>query len=115
MRQFLDDALTASLCTICVAAGLFYLFRSRSVQSLAGVESAGRNRLRGRLRQTNAVVMLLLAASFFWMSWDLNDRNPRARFALLLVGWLLIVMLLLVGADLYLTYRLRRDNRRPRS
>ena len=43
------------------AVGWYYLFYSRAAERLEGVEENRANRLRGILRRTNAIIMLLMA------------------------------------------------------
>jgi ABC-type Fe3+-siderophore transport system permease subunit len=114
-KDFFEFALTSLLCTMCLAAGWFYLTRSRMVDTLATLETPRRTALRRRIRRTGAVCMMCVAVAFFYLVYELNRRESPQRVVLAgaAVGVLLLSMLLLAACDVYLTYRTRKAHRKP--
>jgi hypothetical protein len=112
LKDTIEFALTAVFCTLCLAAGWFYLTRSDMVSRLSDVESPRRSAVRHRIRRLGACCMIALAAMFFYMMWELNRGRSAQRVVIAGagVGLILIIMLTLAIADLYLTYRTRRKN-----
>lgn len=96
-----------------MGAGWYYLFYSRAVEKLDGLESARTNQQRGRLRRVGGLVIMLLGAclyiGFFGVSWD----PPTRAFATvwLSVFILLAAAVILAMTDLILTRKLRRQIR----
>lgn len=98
------------LAGLMAAAGLYYLLRSDAARRLESVEGAAANRLRLRLRRVNGGVILLLAAGVATGCYAFNPEHPGLLY---LADWLMVLllmsaMLVLVAADLRLTYELRR-------
>ena len=98
------------------AVGWYYLFYSRATQRLEGVEEERANRLRGILRRTNAVIMLLMAVGIALGSVRMHRLTPEQ----FILTWTAVLVLLLVAVvlaliDVRLTVKLRRALRqRPR-
>lgn len=116
----LADAITALFCTLCIAAGWFYLARSRGVERLAMLESPRRNATRRKVRRMGAWAMMIIGAAGFWMMFELGkpisqSSSPVHRLRLLVSGMTvfvaLITMVLSALIDMYLTMRLRQTNR----
>lgn len=111
------DALTAIFCTFILAAGWFYLTQSRGVERLSELESPRRNAARRKARRMGAWAMILLAASLFWIMFEVPRRDAisarRFTAAVLLLGFSLITMILCAMVDVYLTLRMRQSNRPP--
>src|SRR5215217_5828141 len=92
------------------AVGWYYLFYSRAAQRLEGIEENRANRLRGRLRRTNAVIMLLMALGVAYGSIRM-ERMTAEVFVLTWAGVLVLLFVAVVLAliDVRLTYKLRRS------
>jgi hypothetical protein len=95
---------------LCAAAGWYYLFFSRAADRLGAVDGDAVNRRRRLLRRVNGATLFLLATAFYagFFSVD-SHRTPRAFVAIwLAVMLLLAVAVVLAGADIRLTARIRR-------
>lgn len=112
----MGDALVAIFCTLVVAAGWFYLARSRTVDALQAFESPRRNRTRRSVRRLGAWAMIMAAAAFFWMMVEFKRElsPPRQLLSVAIVALTLTFMMFCAGIDLYLTHRMRRTNGRPK-
>ena len=91
------------------AVGWYYLFYSRAAQRLEGIEEERANRLRGILRRTNAVIMLLMAVAIAFGSMRM-ERMTAEVFMLTWAGVLVLLLIAVVLAliDVRLTMKLRR-------
>jgi Ca2+/Na+ antiporter len=100
---------------LCGLTGWFYLFYSRAAAKLSAIESARRNTLRVALRRICGAAMFLLGIACFAGFNTVDDRRtPRAYVSLWLgVMFLLLIILLLVAADIRLTWKLRRKPPTP--
>jgi hypothetical protein len=97
------------------AVGWYYLFYSRATQRLEGVEAQRANRLRGMLRRTNAIIMLLMAVGIALGSIRMDRLTPEQ----FILTWSAVLILLFVAVmlaliDVRLTMRLRRALRERR-
>lgn len=112
----LDEILIATLCTLVIGAGWYYLARSVGVERLQALESPARNRTRRAARRLGAWCMIVLAFSFFWMFVELERKlsPPRIALSLCFVVLSLFTMMICVCVDVYLTYRMYQTNRGPR-
>ncbi|MEA2710063.1 MAG: hypothetical protein QOF78_2664 [Phycisphaerales bacterium] len=95
------------------AVGWYYLFYSRAAERLEGVEENRSNRLRGFLRRTNAIIMLLMAVGIAVATFRFDMERMPTQFA---VTWVAVMVLLLVSVvlaliDVRLTLKLRRTLR----
>lgn len=108
------DAFTAILCTFMVAAGWYYLVRSRGVEHLQEFESPRRNATRRKTRRMGAWSVILVGIGWFWLMWELQRNTSPIRFllALLVVGLSVIMMVICAMVDVYLTTRMRRTKGR---
>lgn len=95
----------------CAVAGWFYLFSSRAAKKLAGLEPGRRNSLRVLLRRVCGAALFLLAVACFAGFNTVDDqRNPGAYLAVWSAAILLLLMIIvLVGIDIHLTWKLRRE------
>jgi len=102
--------LTAILAVLTGMAGWFYLFFSGAAQRLGGIEQRRANRWRIRLRRTNGVMMILLAALLYGGTYAVDEQiNPKTFiFIWMSVTLLLGMVLLLVLADVRLTIGLKK-------
>lgn len=110
----MTHAITAIFCTLCMAAGWFYLARSRGVERLAMLESARRNATRRKARRLGAWSMILVGLGSFWLMFEL-DREPtnplRFLLSLVLLFVSLATMIICALVDMYLTRRMHQTNR----
>jgi hypothetical protein len=95
-----------------LASGWYYLFYSPAAHRLSGVEEGSINRLRIRLRRVNAVVMMLLAVTFYAAVRTIPPRTKMLAWAFVTILLLLSAMLILALIDLQLTRRLRRRQKK---
>jgi drug/metabolite transporter (DMT)-like permease len=88
-------------------AGWFYLFYSRAAQNLGPFEDPQLNRLRIRLRRTNGIVMLALAACFYAAYYGVEEQRT---FVIIFMTILMLLMaaVILALVDVRLTRKLRR-------
>ena len=105
--------LSAIFALLIAAIGWYYLFYSRAADRLEGVEEARTNRLRGMLRRTNAIIMLLIAVGIAVATYRFDMERMPTQFGL---TWLAVMMLLFVSVvlaliDVRLTLKLRRTLR----
>lgn len=123
MNDIASNAITAIFCTLCMAAGWFYLARSRGVERLSSLESPRRNATRRRVRRMGAWSMIMIGAAGFWLMFelgraDVRTASPVHRLRLFVAGIAvsvsLITMVLTAMVDVYLTIRLRQSNRGPK-
>lgn len=107
------DVFSTIFSLLVAAAGWYYLFYSRAVANLSGIENEQINRRRHRLRRAGGFVMLLLGAALFagFHSVDSTTGAQAFVFVWLSVFALLLTVLLLAMADLRLTMKLRRGCR----
>jgi hypothetical protein len=103
----------AALALLIGICGWYYLFFSKAVTRLGGIEDAATNRRRAILRRINGAAMFLLAWGFYAGFFAIDpDQSPHAFVAVWTgVLILLLIIVLLAVADLRYTTRLRR---RPR-
>jgi len=94
------------------AVGWYYLFYSRAAERLEGIEEDRANRLRGVLRRTNAIIMLLMAVGIALGTIRMDQLTP-SQFILTWasVMGLLFVAVVLALIDVRLTLKLRRTLR----
>ena len=95
------------------AIGWYYLFYSRAVSRLGGLEEQRSNRLRGLLRRINAILMLLIALGIAVAMYKFDRRGFENQFV---VTWSAVMLLLLAVMvlgliDVRLTWKLRRTLR----
>jgi hypothetical protein len=105
--------LSAIFALLIAAVGWYYLFYSRASERLEGIEDDRVNRLRGMLRRTNAIIMMLIAVGIATATYRFDmERMPR-EFGLtwLAVMTLLFVSVVLALIDVRLTFKLRRTLR----
>jgi drug/metabolite transporter (DMT)-like permease len=95
------------------AAGWFYLFYSKAAHNLGAIEQQEFNRLRIRLRRTNGVVLLLLAACFAAAYYG---TGAQRTFVMLFMAVLVLLLgsVVLALIDVRLTRKLRRQRREQR-
>jgi hypothetical protein len=106
----MNSAVVGIFSLVCGIAGWFYLFYSKAAAKLAVIEPTPRNRLRIVLRRVCGGAMFLLGIACF-AGFNAVDahRTPGAYLGVWLgVMFLLLVIILLVAADIGLTWRLRR-------
>jgi hypothetical protein len=98
------------LALACGVAGWFYLFYSKAATKLAALESPRQNTLRIVLRRTCGAALVLLGAAFF-AGFNIDEhRAPGAYLGVWSTALvLLLVIVILVAADLRLTFKLRRS------
>lgn len=85
------------------------------VDRLAPFESPRRNVTRRRARRIGALAMLALAASLFLCVWELDTQPPRVILLLASLTTMSVALVLLVVClvvDLYLTHRMRETLKR---
>ena len=92
------------------ALGWYYLLYSRATERLERVEDQRSNRMRGLLRRSNAIVMLLMALGIAFGTYKFDGPGMEREF---IATWAAVMMLLLVAVvlamiDLRLTIKLRR-------
>jgi hypothetical protein len=106
------QTLAPIIALLIAAVGWYYLFYSRATQRLEGVEENRANRLRGILRRTNAIIMLLMAVAIAYGSIRM-ERMTAERFILTWSAVLLLLFIAVVLAliDVRLTFKLRRSLR----
>ena len=94
------------------AVGWYYLFYSRASERLEGLEENRANRLRGILRRTNAIIMLLMAVGIALGTIRMDQLTPE-QFMLTWAGVmaLLFIAVVLALIDVRLTLKLRRSLR----
>ena len=114
----MQNAITAIFCTLCMAAGWYYLARSQGVARLALLESPRRNATRRRARRMGAWSMMMIGAAGFWLMFEVDRtdtpsrvRSLRVVVAAFAVMIALLTMVLSAMVDMYLTMRMRRSNR----
>jgi len=99
------------------AVGWYYLFYSRAAERLEGIEENRANRLRGILRRTNAIIMLLMAVGIALGTIRMDQLTPQ-QFILTWSGVMMLLFIAVVLAliDVRLTLKLRRaleERKRP--
>ena len=104
------DTLLAIFALLIAAVGWYYLFYSRAAARLEGVEDDRTNRLRGRLRRANGIIMLLMAVGIAVATYRFDMERMPTEFG---ITWLAVMLLLLVSVilaliDVRLTLKLRR-------
>jgi hypothetical protein len=104
-------AVTDFFSLVCAVVGWFYLFSSNAAKKLAGIEPQRQNSLRIALRRGCGTALFLLAVACFAGSNTVNDRqNPGAYLAIWTAAIILLMLIIiLVGIDVRLTSKLRRD------
>lgn len=107
------DTLLAIFALLVAAVGWYYLFYSRAAARLEGVEDDRANRLRGVLRRTNGIIMLLMAVGIAVATYRFDMERMPTQFGL---TWMAVMLLLLISVvlaliDMRLTLRLRRTLR----
>lgn len=109
--------LSGILALMCGVAGWYYAFYSTAAGALAGVESAGVNRARIKLRRINGMLMILLGVTLYLLTSSLEQKWSAILSVVLLGSSLLLLLVvgLLAILDLKLTRRLREalQDRRP--
>ena len=105
--------LSAIFALLIAAVGWYYLFYSRASERLGGIEEERANRLRGILRRTNAIIMMLIAIGIAAATYRFDMESMPREFGL---TWLAVMTLLLVSVvlaliDVRLTMKLRRTLR----
>ena len=96
-------------------AGWYYLFYSRAVEKLGGIETADVNRQRARLRRLGGFLMLLLAVGMYAGIYTIEAKRTPAVFLLIWIAVfiLLLLIVLLAFLDVRLTGKLRRERAKP--
>ncbi len=104
----MNSAIVGIFSLLCGITGWFYLFYSKAAAKLAVVEPSRRNSLRIILRRICGGAMFLLGIACFAGFNTVDDqRTPRAYVGVWLgVMFLLVVIILLVAADIHLTWKL---------
>ena len=110
MQRARVDTLLAIFALLIAAVGWYYLFYSRAAERLEGLEEDRANRLRGRLRRTNGIIMLLMAVGIAVATYRFDMERMPTEFG---ITWLAVMLLLLVSVilalvDVRLTLKLRR-------
>jgi drug/metabolite transporter (DMT)-like permease len=100
------------------AIGWYYLFYSRAVSRLDGIEEQRTNRLRGLLRRINAILMLLIALGIALATYKFEWPGFENEFVVTWSAVMLVLLLVMVLGliDVRLTWKLRRtlrDRNRP--
>jgi 4-amino-4-deoxy-L-arabinose transferase-like glycosyltransferase len=108
------DVFSTIFSLLVAAAGWYYMFYSRAVANLSGIENESLNRRRQRLRRIGGFVMFVLAIALFAGFHSVDSSTSAQAFVLvwLAVFLLLLTVLLLAMADLRLTWKLRRGRHR---
>ncbi|MDB5323369.1 MAG: hypothetical protein JWN40_5000 [Phycisphaerales bacterium] len=108
------DVFSTIFSLLVAAAGWYYMFYSRAVANLTGIENESLNRRRQRLRRIGGFIMFLLAIALFAGFHSVDAGTSAQAFVLvwLSVFLLLLTVLLLAMADLRLTWKLRRGRHR---
>jgi sterol desaturase/sphingolipid hydroxylase (fatty acid hydroxylase superfamily) len=111
-----NSTLVGIFSLVCGIAGWFYLFYSSAAGKLAGVEAWHRNRLRVGLRRVCGAALFLLGGACFAGYNAVDDRrSPEVYLAVWLgVMFLLLVIIVLVGADIWFTWKLRHSGGKDR-
>jgi len=107
----MNAAVVGIFSLLCGITGWFYLFYSKAAAKLVVIEPSPRNALRIRLRRVCGGAMFLLGIACFVGFNAVDERSPGAYLAVRLgVMFLLLVIILLVAADIGLTWKLRRKD-----
>ena len=95
------------------AIGWYYLFYSKAAIRLGGIEEQRSNRLRGLLRRTNAILMLLIALGIALATYKFDRRGFENEFVLTWAAVMLLLLAVMVLGliDVRLTWKLRRTLR----
>ena len=98
------------------AIGWYYLFYSRAALNLGEIEDIRANRVRGLLRRTNAVIMLLMAVGIAAGTYRFDREGAESEFVLTWAAVMLLLMLFVILAliDVQLTWKLRHRLREKR-
>src|SRR5688572_12859343 len=93
------DTLLAIFALLIAAVGWYYLFYSRAAERLEGVEEDRANRLRGTLRRTNGIIMLLMAVGIAVATYRFDMERMPMEFG---ITWMAVMLLLMISVVLAL-------------
>jgi peptidoglycan/LPS O-acetylase OafA/YrhL len=100
----------AASAIVCAAVGWYYLFYSRSADRLGALEGDAANRRRRFLRRVNGGTLFLLATAFYAGFFSVDPHRTPRSFVVIWLGVMLLlaVAVVLAGADIRLTAKIRR-------